>query len=77
MADTHDYDTKYVPGRDVTDQHVLVGRSGGLSAVYGTYGPIYWAPGIVATLVVETEHGTLYLDPTEAYEVLDYPEGRE
>jgi hypothetical protein len=34
MADTHDYETKSVLGKDLDETMILVGESGGLSAVY-------------------------------------------
>lgn len=67
MSDTHDYNTKKVPGSDLTNEHVLVGESGGLSAIYES-GPSGSMPGFMR---VETEHGPLYLDPDEFYDVLD------
>jgi hypothetical protein len=67
MAATHDYDTRPMLGRDLTSAHVLVGESGGLSAVYDC-NPSSLVFGLV---VVTTEHGQLYLDPDALYEVLD------
>lgn len=45
--------------------HVLVGESGGLSAIYENKG------NILGAVCVETEHGPLYLDPEEPAPVLD------
>ena len=67
MPATHDYDTRPVPGKDLTGEHVLVGESGGLSAVYDC-NPSSRVFGLV---VVTTEHGHLYLDPDALYQVLD------
>lgn len=69
MADTHDYDTESVLGSDLNSTHVLVGESGGLSAVYGAK-PSSAMPGL---MTVETEHGPLYLDPDCEYSVIAEP----
>jgi len=47
--------------RDLDSTDVLVGECEGLSAVFGSYASSAM-PGL---LVVETEHGSLYLDPDE------------
>lgn len=57
--------TTTVPGTDL-DGRTLIGDSGGLSLVYEV-GASSALPGL---LVVETEHGPLYLDPDESYRVL-------
>jgi len=44
---------------------VLVGEAGGRSAIFGLT-PSSKLPGL---LVVDTEHGSLYLDPDKEYEV--------
>lgn len=66
MTATHDYDTnlKLVAALDSTD--VLVGESGGLSAVYDN------APSRVMRGChhIETEHGSLYIDSEEFVQVL-------
>lgn len=64
---THDYNTKFVLGKDLDHTMVLVGDSGGLCAIYANYqsGAM---PGLRA---LETEHGPLYLDPDEEYSVYD------
>ncbi len=62
---SHDYKTRPVLGRDLGSEHVLVGQSGGLSAVYDP-NPSTAMPGL---LVVTTEHGHLYLDPEGSYDV--------
>lgn len=67
MGGTHDYDTTFVLARDLDSTHVLVGESGGLSAVYNNAGASSVMMGFV---VIETEHGTLYLDPEEECEVI-------
>ena len=65
MVDTHDYNTKEVIGRDLNDTHVLVGESGGLSAIYeiGT-------EKVMGAIVVYTEHGSLYVDDDDTYLVI-------
>jgi hypothetical protein len=63
---THDYRTQDVAASTLTSRDVLVGESGGLSAVYDSY-PSAEMPGCLA---VETEHGTLYLDGDEDCTVL-------
>lgn len=63
---THDYPTVDVLGRHLDSAHVLVGDSGGLSAVYEAE-PSDAMPGLMC---VETEHGPLYLDPDHPYPVL-------
>ena len=66
MALTHDYETRDVLGCDLDDTCVLVGETGGLSALYAV-GP---SNIMSMMLVVTTEHGPLYLDPDEKYAVL-------
>ena len=66
MSEVHTHVTKTVRGDALDSTHVLVGESGGLSAVYEAE-PSGSMPGFVR---VETEHGPLYLDPEELYEVL-------
>ena len=56
LADAHD--TISIPALDLTGGHVLVGESGGRSAVYDAR-PNSLLPGFVT---VETEHGSLLLD---------------
>lgn len=65
MADTHDYTTKPVKGKDLTGEHVLVGESGGLSAIYDSKPSSL----VLGMQMVETEHGALMLDPDHDYEV--------
>lgn len=67
MSDAHDYPTRLVKGAHLNSTMVLVGESGGLSAIYGNEESSAM-PGL---LLVETEHGSLYLDPDEEYEVYD------
>lgn len=64
---THDYPTRLVLGDDLNGSMTLVGESGGLSSIYSV-SPSSSLPGL---LVVETEHGPLYLDPDMEYDVLD------
>lgn len=67
MPETHDFPTRTVHAKDLDHTHVLVGESGGLSAVYDS-SPSSAMPGLTC---VETEHGPLYLDPDHGYEVYD------
>ena len=66
MSEVHTYDTIRVKAKDITPEHVLVGESGGLSAVYTTF-ESYIMKGCQ---VLETEHGALYIDTHEELEVL-------
>jgi len=59
--------TRKVRGSDLDNTMVLVGESGGLSAIYDN-GPSSAMPGLA---LVETEHGPLYLDPDQEYDVYD------
>jgi len=52
-------------GSKIEPGDVLIGYKGGLSAVEDVY-PSNTVPGM---LTVETEHGFLYLDPEEDFEV--------
>lgn len=65
---THDHPTRPVGPRDLDSTMVLVGDSGGLSAVYANDGPSSVLHGLIR---IETEHGPLYLDPDEPASVLD------
>jgi hypothetical protein len=65
---SHDYDTKMIWADQLSSEHVLVGERGGLSAIVGECKLSSAMPGL---FVAETEHGTLYLDPDIAVEVLD------
>lgn len=58
MSETHTHDTEFVPVMSLTSMDVLVGESGGLSAVYN----VEPSNVMMGCLAVETEHGTLYLD---------------
>jgi hypothetical protein len=64
---THDYPTRKVRGFELDETMVLVGESGGLSAVYDN-SPSSAMPGL---MMIDTEHGPLYLDPDEEYDVYD------
>lgn len=64
---THDYATRDMLASEIDDTMVLVGESGGLSAVYES-APSAALPGLQ---LVTTEHGPLLLDPDERYAVLD------
>lgn len=48
--------------RDLVPGDVLVGDAGGRSAITGNIDP---SSVVLGALAVETEHGTLYLDPDE------------
>jgi hypothetical protein len=67
VSEVHTYDTKFIPARDIDSTCVLVGESGGLSAVYDNTGASGLLPGL---LCIETEHGWLYLDAELEVEVL-------
>lgn len=67
MTDTHDYPTKLVLGKNLDNTHVLVGESGGLSAVYENHE----SSAMPGSQAVFTEHGPLYLDPDVEYPVYD------
>lgn len=68
MTDTHDHAVKLLPAKRLDNTHVLIGESGGLSAVYSV------EDGAMGGLAVETEHGTLYLNHEDEVSVLDYPD---
>lgn len=65
MSATHDYPAKLIPAKRLDGTHVLVGQSGGLSAVYEVN------DGAMGGLAVDTEHGTLYLNPEDEVSVYD------
>lgn len=67
MAATHDYDTRLVLPAALDETMVLVGESGGLSAIYLNDG---FSASMAGLVRIETEHGPLYLDPDEPAEVL-------
>lgn len=56
-----DPSVRYVRVKDLSD-HTLIGEAGGLSRVTGYVEPSATVEG---TYLVETEHGTLHLDPNE------------
>jgi hypothetical protein len=62
---THDYPVRLVRGEDLDETMVLVGESGGLSAIYGRGGSAFGG------MTVETEHGTLYVNHDDEYSVYD------
>lgn len=68
MSETHDYTTVTLKAEALNSTHVLVGESGGLSAVYNVY-PCQSAA-LRDHLAVETEHGTLYIDSEDEVQVL-------
>lgn len=66
MNTVHDYTTIRRQAQNLESTNVLVGESGGLSAVYDV-----WESHLVDNcVVVETEHGPLYLDKAAVMEVL-------
>lgn len=67
MSKTHDYDTKFIAAKYLNGNHVLVGECGGLSAVFH---PVMPGELVMGCMAVETEHGTLYIDPVELVQVL-------
>lgn len=66
MTTTHDYDMVQVQAFELTDGMVLVGESGGLSAVYG----VSLLHGTVQA-IIETEHGFLATNRNIEFDVLD------
>lgn len=64
---THDYPTKAVLAKDVDDTMVLVGESGGLSAIYGSRRSVL----VPSMMSIETEHGQLVVSPERGMTVLD------
>lgn len=68
MSEVHTYNSQFVTGGDLQNSDTLVGESGGLSSVYEVNSNSGLVMGCVA---VVTEHGTLYLDPDNEYEILE------
>jgi hypothetical protein len=64
MSNTHDYDTIDLYARELDNTRVLVGSSGGLSAVYDNLGMV------LGCYEIQTEHGSLFLAPDEVVQVL-------
>ena len=64
---THDWVTRVVFARDLNESMVLVGASGGLSAVYGA-APSSLRRGFMR---IVTEHGYLYAEKDDEFEILD------
>lgn len=64
MGSVHEYVTIEIDPIDLTTSHTLVGECGGLSSVLGDAKPSY------PYVEVETEHGSLFLDPDMPVEVL-------
>ena len=62
----HDYATRQVAALDLDSTMVLVGQSGGLSAIYDVR-----RTAVNGMVSVETEHGFLNLDVDDTYDVLD------
>lgn len=61
------YPVETVQGSDLDSSMVLIGESGGLSAIY----EVENSSAMPGLLRVETEHGPLYLDPDEGYNIYD------
>lgn len=64
-VEVHTYDTVTLPVTNLTLQHTLVGKSGGLSAVYNVEDGMG-----LDDVIVETEHGYLSFGPYDEVEVL-------
>ncbi len=64
---THDWVTRIVFAHALNDSMVLVGASGGLSAVYGAV-PSSLRRGVMR---IVTEHGYLYAEKDDEFEILD------
>ncbi len=59
--------TRLISARDLRESMVLVGASGGLSAVYGAV-PSSLRRGVMR---IVTEHGYLYAEKDDEFEILD------
>jgi hypothetical protein len=70
VTDTHDYKTKILRADELNSTHVLVGDSGGLSAIYDSE-----LTHDGTQLRLETEHCSFYADMDEEFFVLDEKEG--
>ncbi len=64
---THDWVTRIVFAHALNDSMVLVGASGGLSAVYQAQ-PSSLRRGVMR---IVTEHGYLYAEKDDEFEILD------
>ncbi len=64
---THDWVTRIVFAHGLNDSMVLVGASGGLSAVYQAQ-PSSLRRGVMR---IVTEHGYLYAEKDDEFEILD------
>lgn len=68
---THDWtgerSRRLISARDLRESMVLVGASGGLSAVYGAV-PSSLRRGVMR---IVTEHGYLYAEKDDEFEILD------
>ena len=60
----------YKTNCDLTNEDVLIGECEGLSAVF----KVYASSAMSGLLVVETEHGALYLDPDQSSRIVG-PDG--
>jgi hypothetical protein len=60
---THDYNTLQIHASGLDNTCVLVGESGGLSAVYTVTecDPMPVHGGLTSAVKVDTEHGTMYM----------------
>jgi hypothetical protein len=67
MNSVHEYPSKFVKANQLTNSDTMIGESGGLSSCYNNAEA---SSAMVGLVVIETEHGSLYLDPEEDVEVL-------
>lgn len=67
MCKPHDDQTREVYTDKLLSGMTLVGDSGGLSVIFGDALRSQTLPGL---MLVETEHGPLYLDPDHTHTVL-------
>ena len=65
-VETHDYATALVRADQLNPTHVLVGESGGLSAVYF----VEMSHERKGEMLIETEHCSFYAEPDEMFTVL-------
>lgn len=65
--EVHTYDSEFVMPHDLLDSDVLIGKSGGLSAIY----EVINSGKIGGLQLVSTEHGALYLNENQPVEILE------
>ncbi len=72
VTEVHTYNTQSILGENLNETHVLVGESGGLTAIYDRPRVLRSALTPELTIwAIETEHGHMVIDPERVYEVLD------